>query len=353
MAFSPDYDEDLIYRLASGCEELFDKLQAALAAANPESGAVELCVEFQQRFAIWAAHLGVFARKSQSLDTRLRGYPDLQDLVVRLLNVLRHGLQRCETHPTNQEGRQGQDATWPENPSSQAENWRVVKDAITRLNSLGVTIRRSNNDKLDIRAKNFAAKLDLEPFASLCATVIQSLYPGAHWSLKSHLRRSMMDRYARMQFLESRHQKLKTRREPRTLLSTITEAPSSETVTPPPVSQLGPAVKPRVPAPQSTSPSGSDLSSVNIQKIRERTRPADETSTRYKTSTVQLKRVAYPPPPLSGDSSFFACEWCSEPLNETALSVSEWRYVPLHPRAHRLREPSHITILIPYCIMLI
>lgn len=75
-----DYGEDLLYSMACKCEELFD---------TPISGAVaDKWQELQQRFAIWTSYLGVFARKSQCLDTRLRNAPDIKDLVARLLDVL-------------------------------------------------------------------------------------------------------------------------------------------------------------------------------------------------------------------------------------------------------------------------
>ena len=89
-----DDNDDVLYDLANGCEALFDTQLAHLKAQK--STVADLVTEYQQRFAIWAAHLGVFARKSQSLDTRLRNHADIQDLVARLLNILRRSLQQRE-----------------------------------------------------------------------------------------------------------------------------------------------------------------------------------------------------------------------------------------------------------------
>jgi hypothetical protein len=86
---------DLLYNLACECETLFDTKAAALRARAPSLA--DLLAEYQQRFAIWAAHLGVFARKSQSLDTRLRNHADIQDLVARLLDILRRSLDQRES----------------------------------------------------------------------------------------------------------------------------------------------------------------------------------------------------------------------------------------------------------------
>jgi hypothetical protein len=85
-----DKDSDLLHDLACECEALFDARLAELR--NPPSPLAGLLAEYQQRFAIWAAHLGVFARKSQSLDRRLANHPDIVDLAARLLDILRRSL---------------------------------------------------------------------------------------------------------------------------------------------------------------------------------------------------------------------------------------------------------------------
>lgn len=89
-----DEDSDLLYDLACECEALFDVCIAELRSQL--SAVAELLIEYQQRFAIWAAHLGVFARRSQSLDKRLENYPDIIDLTARLLDILRRSLAQGE-----------------------------------------------------------------------------------------------------------------------------------------------------------------------------------------------------------------------------------------------------------------
>lgn len=87
-------DVDLLYNLAVECEELFNQpLWRRSGSTAPFTGQ---WVEYQQRFAIWASQLGVFARRSQSLDARLRRVPDVLDLVARLIGILRKDLSQCE-----------------------------------------------------------------------------------------------------------------------------------------------------------------------------------------------------------------------------------------------------------------
>jgi hypothetical protein len=96
MTSTSEDDGELIYKLACECEKLFDTQISQLP--GQQTAITSLFTEYQQRFAVWAAHLGVFSRKSQCLDRRLRNLPDLQDLVVRLLDILRGALTQREYH---------------------------------------------------------------------------------------------------------------------------------------------------------------------------------------------------------------------------------------------------------------
>ncbi|KAL7937887.1 hypothetical protein V8C35DRAFT_319942 [Trichoderma chlorosporum] len=312
--------EDLLYNLAFECETLFSQLPETILKTRSEVATIELCTEFQQRFAIWAAHLGVFARKSQCLDTRLQNHPDLQDLVARLLDILRRSLQQCTIDTSSQ----GEGDTVP------TAALKTIDDTLNRLNRLGVTIRQSGRGKVDIRASKFAAGLDLSSFASLCANAVQTLYPGAHQSLKDYLSKSMTERYARMLFLGSRHKKLETRRGLGTALSPIHETPKKERQTSDNTIRL--AMMPKNSGLASISrppplPSQSDLSSVNVYQIRNRLRPPDEASTKFhKTLSIQVNQGNYPRPPVTNQgSNIFTCPWCSELLIKKTLSESQWR----------------------------
>jgi hypothetical protein len=94
MARAPEaFDSDLLYDLATACEALFDSPVSASSVWKQQ------WTECQQRFSMWTSQLGVFARKNQSLDERLRKVPDVQDLVARLLEILRRSLSQCKSKP--------------------------------------------------------------------------------------------------------------------------------------------------------------------------------------------------------------------------------------------------------------
>ena len=94
MAASAEDEDDTIYNLAGECEKLFQQESLELESRGAE--ALRLFDEYQQRFTAWTAYLGVFAKRSICLDRRLRHHPDLQDLVVRLLDILKTNLIRSQ-----------------------------------------------------------------------------------------------------------------------------------------------------------------------------------------------------------------------------------------------------------------
>jgi hypothetical protein len=325
--------EDLLYDLSYQCESHFDKLLEISQKTKLEA-TIELCAEFQQRFAIWTAYLGVFARKSQCLDTRLRDLPDLQDLVARLLDILRHSLLHIIAEIESLREAEMAQSSGSEcvNEASQVQKAALesIDDTLTRLTRLGTTIRQSSS-RLDTRVKKFAAGQNLDPFAYLCANAVKTLYPGAHQSLKEYLSKSMTTRYANMLFSSSRRAKLGARREK---LPTIEEIPNEKTqanyfIDPSAKIIMNPASSHlRL---QPYAPSVSDLSSVDSQQIKIGSRDQVEISTKHhKTSSVQVKLGYYPRMPgTESGGNIFSCQWCGESLNRKLFSETSWRYVHL------------------------
>ncbi|KJZ72243.1 hypothetical protein HIM_08385 [Hirsutella minnesotensis 3608] len=324
-------EPDSLYILSCECERLFSQLQDASPKAHANVTINDLYSDFQQRFSIWAAHHGVFSRRSQSLDTRVENLTDLQDLVVRLLDVLRCGLQQCVVESS------GKVETDPA-PTDQPRVYRAsltplsaIDHALTRLNHVGALIRRSRYDGVDARASTLASSPDPNSFEHLCVYAVQALYPGAHQALKKHLAKSMSDRYARMRLLDSRH---KQPLEPQAQLSPIPGGfPSMQVqATPHDGAIPTPHISTQPPAAIDTtkfaidSPSKSDVTGVNIQHMKGRTDLPREGSMRLlKTLSIQAQ-CNYPQPPVAtGASSTFACEWCSETLDRRTLSEITWR----------------------------
>jgi hypothetical protein len=99
----PGDEDDTIYEMAESCENLLRLGRSALESYG--SSISILLEEYEQRFTAWADYLGVFAKRSISLDRRLQHHPDIQDLVVRLLEILKTNLTYCKSGSTTQADR--------------------------------------------------------------------------------------------------------------------------------------------------------------------------------------------------------------------------------------------------------
>lgn len=80
-----------IYSLAVDCERLYTKQISKLKEAERENDTTILS-ELSQRFDTWAAFLGVFAESKICLDRRLRHHVEIQEQVLRLLDVVERNL---------------------------------------------------------------------------------------------------------------------------------------------------------------------------------------------------------------------------------------------------------------------
>ena len=82
-----------IAECARTCLVSFEQCLQQLASAHPREHSY---VEDQlARFAIWIDNIGIFAPGRASMDHRLREVPDIQDVVIGLLEVLDGKIQDC------------------------------------------------------------------------------------------------------------------------------------------------------------------------------------------------------------------------------------------------------------------
>lgn len=329
-------DEDTIYRLACECEGRFDQIKDIVDKQEPGTAVGQLCTEFQERFAVWTAHLGVFSRKSQCLDRQLRDLPDLQDLAVRLLDVLRRSLQQYAITSERKLGDSlhnvgdNPDESQSTDHLSDSDWLKAIDDTLHRLNRLAVTIRQAKRPIINQRLEKFALGRNTESFSLLCASAIQHLYPSAHPSLQDHLVDSMKERYMSLPLLDYRKQNLEKRRDSLSSLSGAKDKEQVPTFTANPDNSLrDPALNNRSQA--SNVPSQSDLSEVDTQYSQAHSSLSDELSPKtHKTVWNQVYRSGYPSPPRHRNSSWLIdCELCHKLFSEKLLSRSRWKCVAL------------------------
>ncbi|KAI0857486.1 hypothetical protein F4860DRAFT_357228 [Xylaria cubensis] len=77
---------------ARRCEELFQKLQSTLVGHGGIGTHHRTLRDYSQRFELWAGFIGVFADGGASLDNRLRFYPEVRNLVLKMLRLLERNL---------------------------------------------------------------------------------------------------------------------------------------------------------------------------------------------------------------------------------------------------------------------
>ncbi|KAH7118151.1 fungal-specific transcription factor domain-containing protein [Dactylonectria estremocensis] len=337
-------EDESIYRLACECERLFDQRineQDSQESFQYTTRVLRLLAELRHRFAAWAAHSGVFAKRSLCLDRRLSNLPDIQDLVVRLLDTLKRTLAQLAaesgngTNETSTNVTEGERRQEPSTPDMDA--LEIIEEALGRLHRLGNAIRQASSGGLISRVKRFAEGLDLAPFETLSHSSVQGLYPGANQSLQNHLSRSMTNSYETILFMRSRHESLQARRpEPHPQLAPISEeqdlltAHPTRTVADVPRLQsltLGGPQQPKSHPRQIVPNLRSELSSMNTRVLRAQLRDSQTAgSRRYRTSSIQINQVDYPPAPQAiGQANVVTCDWCFETHAKKDMEGSNWK----------------------------
>jgi len=222
--------------------------------------------------------------------------------------------------------------------SPHIEVLEIIEEALSRLNRLGNAIRQASAGGLVSRAKRFAEGLDLTPFEILSHSSVRGLYPGANQSLQIHLSQSMTNCYKKILLLRSRHKSLEARRpKPHPQLfpireeQDITNKPSTSIVagmSQPQTASLG--------SPKQLLPRQfvlqSELSSMDTRILRARLRDSQAAASRkYRTSSIQINLVDYPPAPQAADeSNMVTCDWCFETHPKDDMEGSNWKCVIYH-----------------------
>ncbi|KAK4144819.1 uncharacterized protein C8A04DRAFT_11232, partial [Dichotomopilus funicola] len=321
---------DILYNLACECETLFNARLAELE--GQVSPVAELLTEYQQRFAIWAAYLGVFARKSQSLDKRLEKYPDVVDLAVLLLDEVRRNLAQSGNEPGVEEDHE-------DNQHTRVAALEALEATFPRLNRLGVTIRRASLDKIIVKSQRFTATVDRTSFTDDCRFCVQVLYPECHPSLREYLAKTMTTRYQTMLYQAHRTETLQSRRptrpsEPMAAIAEgeeLSQSPHPSTVD---NTQAGPGRASHVPethpVARSTISQSDDLSSINNstqfrQQIARGNYLAAPTERRGGTSSIQVSRGKYPSLGVQKNADIARCPWCGALMDRRRMTENEWR----------------------------
>jgi hypothetical protein len=78
----------MIRNRADSCFNLFQDYIRSSETQAVENESITQAREQASRLRLWAANIGVFTNYQASLDYRLRGEPDVADIVIGMLDVL-------------------------------------------------------------------------------------------------------------------------------------------------------------------------------------------------------------------------------------------------------------------------
>lgn len=92
LDISYETEADSIYNLALDCKHGFEEYLREPRLFHQQ------VADLQMKFSTWAGFLGVFASVSICLDARLAGNPEMKDLFLSMLKVLRRNLDRGEIY---------------------------------------------------------------------------------------------------------------------------------------------------------------------------------------------------------------------------------------------------------------
>ncbi|UKZ68424.1 uncharacterized protein TrAtP1_009460 [Trichoderma atroviride] len=318
-----------IFELATECETLFSEHILRLKNESDFNGA-KVVGEYQQRFSAWAAFLGVFAMPDMCLDRRLRSHVEVQDLALRLLDIMKRNLVHLF-----EEDIDIPDLDQVSSPQTRInlESLRGIEGAVDRLNHLGRTIQRSSEAGQATKVDKFTTTFDSTSFEEIARLAVKSFYPDASASLLNQLIQAMTDMYEKFHYRRSRQVRLQAR--PKAALFTIGEDPASDSA----VNTGRASLQPTAPLLLDANKQLPRL--ISMAHLEDRSHKSRESkptsldsrefsrlfprqgggSVGSKTRSILVSQVAYPQP----SEESLVCEWCFATLSKDELKGEKWK----------------------------
>ncbi|KAF3907985.1 hypothetical protein ABW20_dc0101556 [Dactylellina cionopaga] len=334
-----------IYLMAYDCSELFNKCLDSSSNSPqqfPSFQVARFAQEYQGRFNAWASFLGVFAGEKACIDHRLRHHPALQDMVIRLLDILRRNLLLVSVYicegPTIAQGSAniidaaGDHIMKEGLPFNLNVAFSSIEESITRLNKLGIAIRISSRSTAVARARNFASQnpelIRLSEFEDRAYLALQSLYPNASESLRQQLGDSMTDRYARSQYELYR---MRAQDSPDPSANAPDPSPSShEQIIPDsPTIKQGATGSPKEKQRITVNFRSFSQSSIDTRRLHANLEEAITTGTAQKlkhpkTLTAHTNRQREPPyPKFENGEDYTSCIWCFQIIDRSLIHTGQ------------------------------
>jgi len=357
--------ENPILEAAENCEQLFTQCYDASSKVDlnqdrqRDDDRPHLIANQQGRFRLWSEYIGVYAGRKASLDYRLRDSPEVTRLVLDQLSILHFHLENIRILLGGQSKTQATSKTKTsesvvsdtssdtesENESS-ASSWdepvdiRIVRQSITRLNRLSLTIRRLSVVQRNSRATYYEEEDEngvgrVWAFHAMAQHMVTTWYPNASEIIQHRLAETMVTRRRQLLYRQSHQQKLKGQGRqqsgpkrnqfaPQTFAG-ITHSPSSNSRNPnmPPKS-MKPVLNSK--AESRDTLSTTQASTMYASKFRPDA-PSSRASTALSAAVNDFGCFELPKPPKPVQGHFdFSCPYCCLVVPLKEAEEKNWKY---------------------------
>lgn len=326
-----------IFGLASESDDI---LQTCLDIVKQGQRDIQALIEdYERRFVAWWQYLGVFSQPRSNLDFRLRKTPEIRNIVVRLLLVLRRNFAQCKpsyrllattlyisNHACFFTVRRclESDEDITDGSSSYLKlALEAIDESLGQLSHVGISIRESSKTTETTRARRFVSiHHEALGFEAIAVKAIATLYPNAPMGLQSQLSRSIVDRYARIVYRAPRQDVFKTdtRKRHGVFHSTPNMLPSSTEQIQSQEILAGILSGAHVPQAQPTI----DLTSIHMSVFRKRHGGMPLAHSRSDATTSILRDGQEPPVPQPDSAGKRTCYWCFLDLPASYVEDGKW-----------------------------
>ncbi|KAI9686749.1 MAG: hypothetical protein M1822_002808 [Bathelium mastoideum] len=240
MTDSSGTDQGDIYNLAVQCNDLFKSMAAQAGILNARGASVysasrqryvsassnkrvrtagksdvphhglemynykTIVTEHEQRFFAWATGLGVFAEIPISLDAKLKNHPDVKELVVLLLDLIKTNLNAALS------------ATAAANEGDSAldlqEAFYGIEGSLKRLQRLSTSIKHSSKGRLHQKVQSYADEHSELEFENITRLTLKYMLGDLVQGLADQLCRSIIYRRYRILYQRRHRQRLQSER---------------------------------------------------------------------------------------------------------------------------------------------
>ncbi|MCJ1461419.1 hypothetical protein MMC07_000016 [Pseudocyphellaria aurata] len=322
-------DVEPIFELAIECERLFAE-QIARLKGDSKTNEATILSELNERFAAWAAFLGVFAESKVCLDRRLRHHVEIQEQVLHLMAIMIRNLPFVFKEDNSFEPIDVEHAKEQQHLDDNVENLEAISEAIERLNYIGIAIRQSSATSHTAKAREFTETFDSTSFDGLAYLALKTMYFAASEELLELLTQSMTDTYAWFLRRKARREQLvapRSRTHTPFSIHTVSEESAADADLDPQTSQRGrnpTAALLRNPPPsrQLSKPMlSSEPTSLDIHEFEERNKKTWSPSQKGGTTSILYSQADYPRPAKGSK----ICCWCFALLPIDPSDQNEWQ----------------------------